>query len=519
MKRRPGFSNADGFQDADEAFNIDGFDNCGGCGMNANGEEDDNFTDEYSFNANGEPDAEDGEYNADGERDEFVYNADGEYIGAAGEYNANGEHFDADGDEFQFNIDGEFAGIDGEYNSDGDHIDGFDNFRNSGFSNAEGDEDDSFLNARGKAARQERKAAKQEAKIERKAAKTEAKVAKKAAKTEIKKAKAAAKVEKKVAKTAAKVAKKTAKIERKNTKVNDRVARKPEASAARTAPVDLSAMMPTGGEQVSEEVTEITEAPESYSNAPYGEEYQPESSMEIETDPSMTNVEMTDEETGEPIVDMEEVENFLNANGADSDDDNDHFFISLPGAQRRKTRQAVKTAKKMGKASAKIKKKDAKVNVVQSRADKRIIKATAKAGARETKAQGKAESKILRAPNAHKTTEAISKAASNIGIAAATALGAASLGKSAAKAIAAKKAAGQDLTEEEKAQLAAANPGAGIPDAPDAEGTSEDGGNEIQKKSTKTAGMGNVGMIIIAGLALTAVVGYFISQKGAKKAA
>lgn len=517
--RNPGFNNADGLQDTSNALNIDGFDNCGGCGMHANGQED-NFVDEYAFNANGEHDPVDGEYNADGEQDEFVYNAEGDYIGAAGEYNANGEHFDADGDEFQFNADGEYAGVDGEYNSNGDYIDGFDNFRSEGFSNAGGDEDDNFLNARGKAARQEKKATRQAARQERKAVKV-------AAKTEIKKAKAAAKVEKKQAKTAAKVAKKEAKIERKNTKVNARVARKAADNAARNTPVDIATLMNAGETVEVEQMQEpIAEQEIMQENAP--EENSQEIALEVETDPSQTNVEMTDEDGG-PAVDMEEVENFLNANGGD-DQDNDHFFISLPGAQRRKTRQAVKAAKKLGKVKVKTAKGLARADQKQAKADSKRVKASTKETVRTTRAQGTADAKLERAPNRYKSVEAISKAASNVGIAAAASLGAASLGKSAAKAIAAKKANGEELTEEEKMQLASAktataNTGA----SPNGEDTDGDGiddetglpieSSSLPKKSTKQAGMGGTLMWITVGLVVVGTVGYFLTQKGSKKAA
>jgi hypothetical protein len=548
MKRQPGF-HADGFQDSEEGLNIDGFDNCSGCGaqnidgfdnccgcgMRADGESeiDDNFVHEYSFNANGEFDP-DGEYNVNGERDEFVFNADGEYVGSEGEFNAAGEHFDVDGDEFQFNIDGEFAGVDGEYNAQGEHIDGFDNFRSPGFENAIDEDDDNFSNARGKKARQEKKSAR-----------VQARSAKKAAKVEIKKAKAVAKVEKKKTKTAAKAAKKAAKIERKNTRVNarterkntrvnSRVSRKAEASAARNAPVDLSYLMPTdseslrGDDQIGNEVQTINEPIYDQNQEQNNvEEIPQEQVIEVETDPSMTNVEMRDEETGEPIVDMQEIDNFLDANGASNeDDDNDHFFISLPGAQRRKTRQAIRTAKKAGKAQAKIKKKTARANVIQSRADKRIIKAESKGQARQTRAQGAAEAKVLRAPNQYKSVEAISKAASNVGIAAAASLGAASIAKSASQAIAAKKASGQTLTPQEEAQLTNAKLRAQSGTEIDSENDglpstigSESSLNSGLSKKPSQAGFGGPLLWVTVGLVVIAGIGYVMSPKGGKKAA
>lgn len=381
--RKAGFNNADGFQDAAEAVNIDGFDNC--CGMNADGVNES----EYAFNANGEPD-EDGIFNADGEMDEFVFNAEGEFVGAEGEFNADGEHFDADGDEYRFNANGEFVGDEGNFNASGEALDDFENIRGQGFSNIDG-----FDNARGrKQERQEKKASKQE----------------------IKKAKAAAKIERKQQKTAAQTARKAAKVERKNKKVEAKIERKAIAAKAAAAPIDLSTLT-VSDQSVSNRRDEIeAEAPSNEMDIMNNEvSNEQEAVLEIPTDAGATQPEMVDEETGESNIDMEEVENFLNSNGIVEDDDN---FLSAAGAERKKVRTATRAAKKLGKVQVKTDKGIAKADKKQAKADTKRVKADTKA----VKADYKGQAKVIKAPDSAKKVEAISKAAASLGQSAAAAL-------------------------------------------------------------------------------------------------
>lgn len=534
----PGFSSADGFQDDQETLQANGFDNCGGCSGNIGVDGFDNAAaieagenyqvvrrrnggfsnadaiedgENYVLSVNGDDD------NADGDEDNFCFDADGNFVGDEGQYNALGEHYaEGDGtDHFHFNAEGEYD-ADGDYDADGEHFENFlpaGYYRRGGFSNADG-----FDNAKGKraekkaakqAAKQERKAAKTAANVENKKANTEAKVAKKAAKTEIKKAKTVAKIEKKQAKTANKTAKVAQRIDRKATKTQAKV----EASKM----PDIGDLMRTN-DSAELEISEDQLPAE-------------EPVAEITTDPYMTNVDMTDPESGVP-VDMQAIEEIAQEpsqedegygrEGYDEFEGVDDNFLSAGGLQRSKARRAVKQGvkiqKKAGKAKAKVDKKSAKADKKQSRADARRTRSDAKL----VRSEGRAEAKVLAAPKRHEQVASISKAASNIGIASAAALGAVGVSKNVAKALAAKKSAGEILTPEEEAQLKAAQ--AQLATSPTAEGEEEgaqETGAELQDldkanaPGTKKAGIGGIGTIILIGLGVSAVAYMLLKPKKA----